>query len=101
MELTKKQIKYLKGLGHNLNSLYQIGKFEIGETQFTLYDNALRAHELIKIHVLKSVATKKEELGAILAERLRATVIEIKGNMILLFRRNINKPAIKFPKWNE
>lgn len=98
MELTKKQIKYLKGLGHNLKSLYQIGKSEVGETQYALYDNALRAHELIKIHILKSVSDKKEELGLLLATNLKAVVIEIKGSTMLLFRRNINNPTIKFPK---
>ncbi len=98
MELTKKQIKYLKGLGHNLQALYQIGKQEVGRTQLELLDNALKAKELIKIHVLKSAALKKEELGEKLATALRATLIEVKGHTLLLFRRNINNPTIKFSK---
>ncbi len=98
MELTNKQIKFLKGRGHNLKALYQIGKEEVGRTQLALLDNALRANELIKIHVLKSAAIKKAELGNLLAHELRATLIEVKGHTLLLFRRNISNPTIKFPK---
>ena len=53
--LSKKQIKYLRGLANTLTAKYQIGKNEITDSTIELLDNALTAHELIKVSLNKSV----------------------------------------------
>ena len=58
--LSKKQIKYLRGLANTLDAKYQIGKNEITDSTIELLDNALTAHELIKISLNKSVTDVKE-----------------------------------------
>ena len=75
--LSKKQIKYLKGLANTLNAKYQIGKNEITEQTIELLDNALTAHELIKISLNKSVMDYKKEIASTLVEELHCELIQL------------------------
>ena len=46
--LTGKQKRYLRGIAHNLNAIFQIGKEGVHQTQIEGIDDALEAHELIQ-----------------------------------------------------
>lgn len=60
--LTGKQKRYLRGLGHNLNAIFQIGKDGVHQNQIEGIDDALEAHELIKIKILESCSESKMRL---------------------------------------
>lgn len=95
--LSKKQIKYLKGLANTLDAKYKVGKNEITPHTLELLDNALTAHELIKISLNKSVMDYKTEIASTLAEELHAELIQIIGGVIVLFRKNLKDGKIHIP----
>ena len=96
--LNQNQKKQLKGLANQLDVKYQIGKKEISDTLIDMLDKALTAHELIKIDVMKGYDGEMEPLAIELSMKLKAEVVQIVGRVIVLFRRNKDKPQIKLVK---
>ena len=96
--LTPKQKRDLKALASTLTIRYQIGKNEISQTLIDMLDKALTAHELIKIDVMKGYDGEMEPLAMDLSIQLKAEVVQIVGRVIVLFRRNKDKPQIKLVK---
>ena len=96
--LNSKQIKYLKSLANTLETKYQIGKNNITDNTIELLDNALKKNELIKVSVNSSVKEEKEEISQILKNRLYCEVVQIVGNVITLFRKNLKDGKIHLPK---
>lgn len=97
MLLNNKQIKYLKSLANSIDAKYQIGKNEITETSLDMLDKALKKNELIKVSVNSSVKEEKEAFAKILSENLHAEVVQILGNTITLFRKNLKDGKIHLP----
>ena len=87
-KLTGKQVRHLRGLGHHLYPVVMIGKEEIRESLIKSVEEALDAHELIKIKLQEGYLMDRKEAAEILAERTGAAVIQILGKTILLFRRS-------------
>ena len=96
--LTQSQKKQLKALAAKLDVKYQLGKKEISDTLIDMLNKALTAHELIKIDVMKGYEGEMEPLAMDLSMRLKADVVQIVGRVIVLFRRNKEKPVIKLVK---
>ena len=96
--ITQSQKKQLKGLAAKLDIKYQIGKKEISDSLIDMLDKALTAHELIKIDIMKGYEGELEPLAMELSLRLKAEVVQIVGRVIILFRRNKEKPVIKLVK---
>ena len=96
--LTQSQKKQLKSLAAKLEVKYQLGKKELSDTLIAMLDKALTAHELIKIDVMKGYDGEMEPLAMELSLRLKAEVVQIVGRVIVLFRRNKEKPQIKLVK---
>lgn len=84
--LTGKQKRYLRGIGHNLNAIFQIGKDGVHQSQVDSIDDALTAHELIKVKILESCMQSKNEIAIELSMRTKADVVQILGRTILLYR---------------
>ena len=87
--LTGKQKRYLRGVGHNLSAIFQIGKDGVHQTQIEGIDAALEAHELIKIKILESCSESK-------SMKTKADVVQILGRTILLYRPS-EKGLYKLP----
>lgn len=96
--LNNRQIKYLRGLANTMEAKYQIGKNEISEQTINMLDDALRAHELIKISVQKAVVEDKKDIADELKETLHAELVQIIGGTIVLFRKNLKDGKIHLPK---
>lgn len=96
--LTTSQKKQLKGIASTSTIKYQIGKKEIGDTVIKMLENAIVAHELIKIDVMKSVDQPIMEFALDLSSKLNAEVVQVIGRVIVLFRRNKEKPKIQLVK---
>ena len=84
--LTGKQKRYLRGIGHNLNAIFQIGKDGVHQSQVDSIDDALTAHELIKVKILESCMQSKNEIAIELSMRTKVDVVQILGRTILLYR---------------
>ena len=95
--LSTKQIKYLKSLANTLESKYKIGKNEISHNTIVLLDNALKKHELIKVSLNNTVSEEKHQIAESLSEQLHCEVVQIVGNVITLFRKNLKDGKIHLP----
>ena len=95
--LTKNQIRYLRSLANTCENKYQIGKFEISDTVIDLLDKALLKHELIKVVVNQSISDNKSDYAYSLGEALHCEFIQIIGNVIVLYRKNLKEPKIILP----
>ena len=96
--LNNHQKAQLKGLASTLKTKYQIGKNEISDSLIVMLDKALVAHELIKIDVMKGYSESINELAINLSVKLNAEIVEQIGRVIVLYRKNKDKPKIKLVK---
>ncbi len=97
-ELTGKQRRYLRGLGHDLKVLVQVGKGGIDDGLVAAVDTALRDHELIKVKVGESSGLDRHEAASDLAMRTKSHVAQVLGSTVLLYRVDEEKPRIELPK---
>lgn len=96
--LTQNEKKQLKALINQDKTKYQIGKGEVTNAVLDMLDKALTARELIKVEVLKNATTPIMELTLDLSSKLHAEVVQTVGRVIVLYRRNKEKPRIKLTK---
>ena len=98
MALTGKQVRYLRGLGHHLDPVVQIGKEGVTEGLHGAIDQALTDHELVKVKLNPEATVERHETADALAAALKAEVAQVLGRTFLLYRQHPQKPTIKFPK---
>ena len=97
MALTGKQRRYLRGLGHKLEPVAQLGKAGITDAFVDSVDRALADHELIKIKLLETAALDRHEAAEALASRTSSEVAQVLGYTILLYRARAEDPDIELP----
>jgi RNA-binding protein len=98
VELTGKQRRFLRGLGHSLHALVQLGKGGIDEGVLRALDAALEQHELVKVRLGAEAPEGRDEAAEALAERTRSAVAQVLGRTILLYRRHPKEPKIVLPR---
>lgn len=85
--LTGSQRKWLRGQAHSLKPIVQIGKQGLTEGTIRQVDEALDAHELIKVQAVVP-REEKEEIANRLAGEVGAQVAGRIGHIIILYREN-------------
>jgi RNA-binding protein len=95
--LTGKQRRFLRGLGHHLEPVVQVGKDGLSEGLVGALDSALLTHELIKIKLGEAAGSDRDVIGAALAEACGADLVQILGRTVLLYRPRAEDPAIELP----
>jgi RNA-binding protein len=97
MELSERQRKYLRGLGHALNPVLLIGNAGLTPGVIEEAKRALHDHELIKV---KFRGAEREARDAGLAELAASTesvlVMRI-GHTALYYKRRLDRPGIVIP----
>ena len=73
--LTSKQRARLRAMGHDLDTIFQIGKGGISEETCLQIANALEARELIKARVLDNSGYTAKEAAAEIAEAIDCEVV--------------------------
>lgn len=96
--LSGRATRYLRGLGHHLDPIVQIGKDGITEGVVTATRAALLAHELVKVRILTEAPVDRNEAGAELAQRAGAALAQTLGRTLLLYKRHPHKPKIVLPR---
>ena len=91
-------IRYLRGLGHHLDPVIQIGKDGLTDGLVAALNEALRTHELVKVKVGTESPIDRKEAGPELATRTGATLAQILGRTLLLYKRHPSKPKIELPR---
>ena len=95
--LSGKQRRYLRGLGHALRPVVQIGKDGIDDGVVAALDRALLDHELVKLKVGESADVERHEAAEALAARTHSEVAQVLGNTVLLYRAHPDEPTIVLP----
>jgi RNA-binding protein len=94
--LTGKQRHHLRGLGHALNPIVQVGKGGVDDGLIKAVDQALADHELIKIKVGDSAELDRHAAAEEIAAQTHSEVAQVIGNVVLLYRAN-EEPTITLP----
>lgn len=84
--LTSKNRAYLRGLANTMQAVTQIGKGGVTPELCRAVEDALEAHELIKLGVLENAALTTREAADAVAEGTGADVVSVIGRKIVLFR---------------
>lgn len=91
--LTGRQKKYLRGLGHHLDHMVIVGREGLTDNLIASCNEAIVAHELIKIKLGQNCPLSKKEAGELLAEKTGSHLIQLIGKTVLLYRPNTDKPC--------
>ena len=95
--LTGKQRHHLRGLGHKLDAIVQVGKGGLDEGLIKAVDQALSDHELIKVRVGDTAELGRHEAAEQIAAETRSEVAQVIGNIVLLYRAAAEQPKIELP----
>ncbi len=98
INFTSKQRAYLRSLAHNVDPIFQIGKNGFTPEITTAIAEALETKELLKITVLKNCPDEPKEIGPVLAERTRSTLIQVMGRKITLYKESQDNKEIEIPR---
>lgn len=95
MNLTEKNKKQLRKLGHSLKPVVTIADQGLKETVIAATNEALDVHELIKIRLRAGERDERKLILESLSEQTKAILVGQIGFTALLFRRNRKKPKIE------
>ena len=95
--LTQKQKRYLKAQAHDLKPIIQIGKEGLSNNLLKTIDQALTAHELVKISILQNNNDEVQELILDISSRTRSDFVFHIGRQLIFYRSSKNK-KIKLPQ---
>ncbi len=93
--LTSKQRAKLRSLANSIPALYQIGKDGITENTIKQFNDALKANELIKVHVLENSLLGTREAAEDAAEKSGAQVVQVIGSKFILYKQSEKNPIIE------
>jgi len=88
--------RQLRGVGHALDAVVQVGKQGASEAVIKQVGQALVDHELIKVKVGTECPASRFELAEALGAEPSVNVVQILGRTLLLYKRHPKKP--KFEK---
>ena len=96
MSLSNAQKRHLRSLAHHLDPVVRVGQHGVTEGVMRELEQALDVHELVKV----KIAADRDErrlIGEGLCARTGAEQVQSIGQMIVLFRRNPDKPRVVLP----
>jgi RNA-binding protein len=96
--LTGKQKRHLRSLAHNLDPIFQVGKGGVNPNLIVQVGEALEARELIKVSVLNNCVEDKNEVAEALASQTEAELVQVIGNVIVLYKESKEKKRIELPR---
>ena len=97
--LTGKQRAYLRSLAHDIDPIFQIGKYGIEENFLIQVSQALEARELIKIKVLENSGLGTREASDMICKAIKCEGVQAIGNKMVLYKQssNVKKRKIELP----
>lgn len=101
-ELSPSVRAHLKKLAHSLKPIVQIGGQGVTDGVVAALDQALKDHELVKVKVSQSFEGDRRETAEELARRTDASVCQVMGRVLTLFRAHPpharKKTSIELPR---
>ncbi len=86
--LSAQDKKTLRSQAQQYRSLFQIGKDGISDNLIATLDDSLRAHELVKLNLLKSAPLSTAEAAQMLAQATDSELVHSIGRTFVLYRRS-------------
>ena len=96
-ELTGKQRRRLRALGHHLSPVLQIGHEGLTEAVVAHANVQLDAHELIKVKVSEASPLPRHTAAEQLASATHSDLAQVLGRTFLLYKQRDQAPLIMFP----
>jgi RNA-binding protein len=97
MELSERQRKYLRGLGHALNPVLLIGNAGVTPAVIAEAKRALQDHELIKVKFRGAEREARDAGLALLASSTDSVQVHRIGHTALYYKRRNDRPGIVIP----
>lgn len=94
LELTGKQRRTLRSLGHHLEPVVHLGMAGVSPEVVQQVEVQLLAHELIKLKVGEGCPDAPGEVGNQLGETTGSLLVQVKGNTVLLYRSHPDRPRV-------
>ena len=86
-----KQQQKLKAQAHSLKPVVLMGEKGLTENVMLEIDLALASHELIKVKAGRLPKEKKQQIAAEIVKATKSELVQIIGNILVLYRKNPNK----------
>ena len=86
--LNARDKKILRAQAQQYRSVFQIGKDGISDNLIATLDDSLRAHELVKLNLLKTAPLSTAEAAAMLAQATDSELVHSIGRTFVLYRRS-------------
>ncbi len=84
--LTSKQKRYLKKEAHDLRPILQIGKDGLSNNSFITLNQALKAHELVKVSLLQNTSVTPEEALLDILSRCHCEFVFKIGRTLIFYK---------------
>ena len=97
MNLTEKQKKHLRGLGHPLHPIVTLGQQGLTDAVVQEMERALTDHELVKVRARAGDRDVRDEMLDSLAARTGSQLVQRIGNVGLFYRPDSKLPKIVLP----
>ena len=97
MDLTRTQIRHLRGLCHPLDPVVMVADKGLTDNVRAEVELALDSHELIKVKLRGDREQRKAWAEDLVASTGAAAVQQI-GQVVCLYRRHPEKPRIQLPR---
>jgi RNA-binding protein len=97
MELSERQRKYLRGLGHALNPVLLIGASGVTPAVVAEAKRALHDHELIKVKFRGAERDARDAGLSSLATSTDSELVHRIGHTALYYKRRNDRPGIVIP----
>jgi RNA-binding protein len=97
MELSERQRKYLRGLGHALNPVILIGNAGLTPAVIAEAKRALQDHELIKVKFRGADREARDTGLSALAGSTDSVMVHRIGHTALYYKRRNDRPGIVIP----
>lgn len=98
MQLSPRQKKHLRSLGHGLSPVVILGSAGASGAVIAELDNALGHHELVKVKVRAGDRDERDALIGVLCRQTGATLVQQIGHVALLYRPDPESPVIQLPR---
>jgi len=94
--LSSFQRKALRGLANPLRPIVHVGEAGVSDAVLRAIDQALLAHELVKVRLL--APEDKKATAHEIAAKCGAVLCGLVGHTVILYRRNPENPRIELPE---
>ena len=93
--LTNKQKNQLRALSHKYKPVVMVGSAGLTENVISAVDEALTAHELIKVKITVGDRDTRDEAIRGLLSSSSAELVSRIGNIATIYRRNNDNPRVQ------